>query len=219
MTTPPSPGFRAGCQVLDLTGRAGAFCARLLTDLGADVIKIEPSAGDPGRRLGPFRGGALGGVARDRWCAIAITEDAEWEALVGVAAIPGLNAASFATAEGRKRHEDEIDRLLVGWTAARRAEDLVGPLQTAGVPAGFLQRGEDLRADPLLNHRSHWQVRERAEIGSWALSAHPCALSGTPAEIRHPGPLFGQDTGHVCREVLGMSRGEIVALRAAGAFS
>lgn len=216
MTTPPSPGFRAGCQVLDLTERAGAFYARLLADLGADVITIEPSAGDPGRRLGPFRDGAADGVTRDRWCAIAITEDTEWGALVGVAAIPGLNAASFASAEGRKRHEEEIDRLLVGWTAARRAGD-VGSLQTAGMPAGFVQRGEDLRADPLLNHRSHWQVRENAEIRSWTLSAHP--YSRTPAEIRHPGPLFGQDTGHVCREVLGMSRGEIGALWSAGAFS
>jgi crotonobetainyl-CoA:carnitine CoA-transferase CaiB-like acyl-CoA transferase len=90
MTTPPSPGFRAGCQVLDLTGRAGAFWARLLADLGADVIKIEPSAGDPGRFLGPFRSGAPGRVTRDRRCAIAITEDAEWGALVGVAAIPEL---------------------------------------------------------------------------------------------------------------------------------
>lgn len=90
MTTPPSRGFRAGCQAVDLTDRAGAFLARLLADLGADVIKIEPSAGDPGRRLGLFRDGAPGGVTRDRWCGIAITEDGEWEALVGMAVIPGL---------------------------------------------------------------------------------------------------------------------------------
>lgn len=219
MTTAPFPGFRAGCQVLDLAWRAGAFCARLLADLGADVIKIEPSAGDPGRRLGPFRNGAPGSVTRDRRCAIAITEDAEWDALIGVAAIPGLNAVLFASAEGRKRHEQETDRLLVGWTGARRAGDVVGPLQAAGVPAGFVRRSEDLRAAPQLNHPRHWQVREHAEFGSCTLSAHPYALSETPAKIRHPGPPFGQDTGRVCREVLGMSDDEITALRPAGAFS
>jgi benzylsuccinate CoA-transferase BbsF subunit len=205
--------------VLDFTGRAGAFCARLLADLSADVIKIERPAGDPGRFLGPFRSGAPGRVTRDRRCAIAITEHAEWDALIGGGAIPGLNAALFASAEGRKRHEQETDRLLVGWTAARRAGDVVGPLQAAVVPAGFVQRSEYLRAAPQLNHRSHWKVREHAELGSCTLSAHSYALSETPAEIRHPAPPFGQDTGRVCREGLGMSDDEITALRPAGAFS
>ena len=41
-------------RVLDLTDAIGWLCARILGDLGADVIKIEPPGGDPGRYLGPF---------------------------------------------------------------------------------------------------------------------------------------------------------------------
>lgn len=41
-------------RILDLTDRRAAFCGRLLADYGADVVKIEPPAGDPSRHLGPF---------------------------------------------------------------------------------------------------------------------------------------------------------------------
>ena len=47
-------------RVLDLTERFGALCGRILGDLGAQVIKIERSGGDPARRLPPFADGLPG---------------------------------------------------------------------------------------------------------------------------------------------------------------
>jgi benzylsuccinate CoA-transferase BbsE subunit len=41
-------------RMLDLAGEMGLFCGKILGDLGADVIKIEPPGGDPARRIGPF---------------------------------------------------------------------------------------------------------------------------------------------------------------------
>ncbi|MYC29500.1 MAG: CoA transferase [Chloroflexi bacterium] len=50
-------GALEGVKVLDLSEDiAGSFCARLLADYGADVLKLEPPGGAALRRMGPFYG-------------------------------------------------------------------------------------------------------------------------------------------------------------------
>ena len=51
-TTPPGP--LVSLRVLELTDEKGQFCGKLMGDLGADVIKIEPPGGDITRNVGPF---------------------------------------------------------------------------------------------------------------------------------------------------------------------
>lgn len=48
----------AGQRVLDLADAQGAYCGRVLADLGADVLKVEPLGGSAYRRDGPFLDGA-----------------------------------------------------------------------------------------------------------------------------------------------------------------
>ena len=48
-------GVLSDYRVLDLAGPLGFHCSKLLADMGADVIKIEPPAGDPARSIPPFK--------------------------------------------------------------------------------------------------------------------------------------------------------------------
>ncbi|HME24205.1 MAG TPA: CoA transferase [Acetobacteraceae bacterium] len=48
------PGPLAGLSILELADERGQFCGKLLGDLGADVVKIEPPGGEHNRHVGPF---------------------------------------------------------------------------------------------------------------------------------------------------------------------
>ena len=50
------PGPLHGLRVLEICDEKGQFCGKLLADLGADVIKIEPPGGESCRSFGPFLG-------------------------------------------------------------------------------------------------------------------------------------------------------------------
>jgi crotonobetainyl-CoA:carnitine CoA-transferase CaiB-like acyl-CoA transferase len=69
---PPVPfahpgGPLAGYRVLDLADEKGQLCTRLLGELGADVIKVEPREGDPTRGCGPFFRGEEGAETSLFW--------------------------------------------------------------------------------------------------------------------------------------------------------
>lgn len=49
-----SPGALHGLRVLDLSGPPGNYCGKLLADLGADVILVEPPSGTRARTEPPF---------------------------------------------------------------------------------------------------------------------------------------------------------------------
>ena len=60
ITEEPSPaGALAGWRIVEIAdGVAASFCGKLLADLGAEVVKIEPPGGHPSRRWAPRRADA-----------------------------------------------------------------------------------------------------------------------------------------------------------------
>ena len=56
-----------GYRVLDLSGPMGVYCGKLMADMGADVVKVEPPGGDSMRQLGPFVHGKPGLQSSLHW--------------------------------------------------------------------------------------------------------------------------------------------------------
>ena len=51
METSQRSGPLSSYRVLDLAAPPGLHCTKLLADMGADVIKVEPPSGEESRRM------------------------------------------------------------------------------------------------------------------------------------------------------------------------
>ena len=87
-------------RVLDLTENAAEWCGRLLADLGAEVIRVEPPGGSPGRRdpVGfALRNANKAGVVLD------LDDAAGRSALLDLAADADILLESFSHAQAEAR--------------------------------------------------------------------------------------------------------------------
>jgi crotonobetainyl-CoA:carnitine CoA-transferase CaiB-like acyl-CoA transferase len=149
----------------------------------------------------------------DRWCAISVLDDDHWQRLRTVAGdLAWANNQSFATFEGRKAGEDEIDAGLAEWVAPMVAEELAERLQAAGVPAYAVNDARGVQSDPQLAARGHFWEIEHPVIGRMTWDAPAYRLSATPAYPKAPAPKLGQHNELVYRELLNFSEQEFVEL-------
>jgi len=156
-------------------------------------------------------------LGEDRWCAIAASTDEEWRSFCEVIGNPAWSGApKFTTIRGRKENEDELNALVEEWTMNYPPEEVMSRMQAARVPAGVVASGEDLVADPQLNHRGTYVILEHPEMGPHIYQPPPYRLSKTPSELTMPAPCVGQHNEYILKDVLGMSAEEVADLVVAG---
>jgi benzylsuccinate CoA-transferase BbsF subunit len=155
----------------------------------------------------------------DRWCVIAVSTDEEWRKFCGVIGRPvWTRDPKFTTLSARKKHEDELDRLVEIWTETHTPEEIVSAMQEAGVAAALVANARDLAEDAQLFHRKHYEVLEHSEIGPHSYENFAFRLSKTPGAPRKAAPCLGEHNAQVCTEILGLSDEEFVQLLTEGVF-
>jgi benzylsuccinate CoA-transferase BbsF subunit len=227
-TTAPPVGAAAIAAALDYRRRTGKGMHIDLSQYEAGINFLAPVLLDytVNRHVQSAQGnccpyaaphGVFPCKGEDRWCAIAVSTDEEWQALRNVMGNPQwARERRFATLLGRKKKEDELEQLLAGWTINYDAGELMYKLQEAGVPAGVVKNGEEIQNDPQLAHRHYLWELEHAEIGRHSYERPPFKLSETPAKLSKAGAILGEDTEYVCTKMLGMSDELFVELLSEG---
>lgn len=191
------------------------FIAPLLLDYSING-RVAERLGNRSTSVAPH--GAYPCLGEDRWCAIAVYSDQEWQSLCQIMGNPAwTNDPRFSTLLARKKNEDELDKLIGAWTVTQRAEDIMGRLQAAGVPAGLLETGEDLiEHNPQLKHLRFFCEVPHPEIGKYIVHRTPFTLSRAAYEVTRA-PLLGEHNQYALKEILGLSDEEMADLVIDGA--
>jgi crotonobetainyl-CoA:carnitine CoA-transferase CaiB-like acyl-CoA transferase len=153
----------------------------------------------------------------ERWVAISVEDDAEWQCFVSAIGSPSWTAEpAFATVQARKANEDRLEEHVASWTRPRSRDDAVDVLRAAGVRVYPVNSMADLFSDPQLQARQTWRPVEHPVQGNIHAAAPPFTLKGTPPRLDRPAPALGGDTEYVLSEILGLSKDDISELAGQG---
>ncbi len=165
------------------------------------------------RRAGRAPQGVYPCAGVDRWIAISVVDDAAWHGLCRVAGWEDL--AGLTGAERWDRHDD-LDARIEEWTARWDDVELMTLLQEAGVPAGAALAAPEIMGDPQLEAVGMFRELDHVEAGAHRWPRLPIRLSATPATLRRPAALMGEDNEYVALELAGLEDHAYRALLDAG---
>jgi benzylsuccinate CoA-transferase BbsF subunit len=155
----------------------------------------------------------------DRWIAIAVRSQSEWERFTAALGAPAWSSdPKFRTLYLRMRNRAELDAHVTRWTRERSAEDAMEHLQGARIAAGVVSNGADLcERDPQLTARGFYAPLEGASGASTKVTGIPFRISSGSGAIRMIAPEVGENNAHVLGHILGLSAAEQAELVEQGA--
>src|SRR5262249_36191062 len=150
--------------------------------------------------------GVYPAAGTDRWLAIAVRDEAQWQALCEVIGRPELGQdPRFATSTARLVHRDALDTMLAAWTQEHDAHAAEAALRARRAPASAVQNSQELSSDPQLLQRGHFVQLPHALHGTTTVEGSRFRLSRTPAHVARAAPTLGRDNQYVLETILGYS--------------
>lgn len=181
-------------------------------------------AGRRGNRSpeGPVPQGVYRCSGEDRWIALSVRTDREWQRLAGVLGspgpgdvAPGPSVPTLASAAARRRCEDGLERWLAARCGAHDAGELAERLAAAGVPAAEVVAPPEGARNPQVLHRGLFEVEDHPVTGRHPLPGLPFRMGKASGWVRTPAPLLGQHNDEVLSEI-GIGEARRAELRALG---
>jgi formyl-CoA transferase len=175
--------------------------------------------GPSGTRLEGIAPSNIYRSADGSWVVIAANQDTVFRRLCAAMDRPELaDDDRFVNHVARGRNQDELDKIIGDWAAAREPADIISTLSEAGVISGPINTVAEVVTDPQLLSRGmiadHWDERIGRNVKGPGVVP---VLSESPGTIRSAGSSRpGQHNTEIYAELLGLPADEIADLESKG---
>jgi benzylsuccinate CoA-transferase BbsF subunit len=144
----------------------------------------------------------------DRWCAITVFDDVQWQAFCKVVGQEWTGETRYASLLSRKQNEVDLNDSIGKWTVTHTAEDMETLLQAVGVPCHIVSTVKDVFEDPQIRHRGFLRKLKHSVMEEHTYYTHGFKLSKVEGNWR-TGPALGEHNEYVFKQLLGMTDDEI----------
>jgi crotonobetainyl-CoA:carnitine CoA-transferase CaiB-like acyl-CoA transferase len=152
--------------------------------------------------------------AKDGYVVICTITDDQWHKVLQAMGREDLiSEEKFSTREKRTKNMEEVDALVNGWLKDMTAEDAIAALKKFKVPCSPLPTFDEVANDPHLLRREMIVEVEQPVSGKVKLSGSVYKMSKTPGDRSMRVPDVGEHNGDIYGGLLGLSAGEIEALK------
>jgi benzylsuccinate CoA-transferase BbsF subunit len=170
--------------------------------------RVSPPRGNRHPQFAPYNSYRCKGD--DRWCVIAVFNEAEWQQLrKGLESPKWAEDPKFQSMESRLKNVDELDKNIESWTRQHTPHQVMRMLQPLGIAAGAVQNGEDLFFDLQLRARNHMLEVDSGKMGCVTFDGPPLHLSDGQITQTRRAPILGEHNDYVFKELLGFSQAEL----------
>jgi crotonobetainyl-CoA:carnitine CoA-transferase CaiB-like acyl-CoA transferase len=240
---PGSPPVRSGVTVVDISagyntalGIMFALYHRQLTGQGQNVdVGLLDCSIFPIAAQGMVSEYKLNGVARgpignqswytmvntyetrDAWVVLSPALDSQWQKLAELIGRPEMiDDPRFDTNLNRYYNREPINELLGAWMAAQTAEEALGKLRAARIPAEKVHNIGEMTQNTQVAAREMLVDLGRPGEEAHTVPGFPIKMSLTPATVEGPAPLIGEHNDEVYEELLDLTPSQIAAYREQG---
>ena len=153
-------------------------------------------------------------TADKRWVSVTVGNDNTFKSLTHAMGMPELFVDErFSTNRARLKNVDAIESIMAGWFARTDFADAIRLLEDHNVAHAPLYDAAQLLEDPQLKSRNAFVSVADQELGKVLLPNLLVRFSKGAGQVRHAGQPKGAHNVQILRDRLGLSDGDIKALR------